>query len=130
MKIENARFLFACSCCHQIFKFYDFTLSGWREPQTYLLKSVLHLQHGYLMQLNVILITELATKSGCLPCGVCTEFGHFDTKLFRYKSTRYQLKSFRDIIKVDSIYRESRFNSNQLNFLSGPTGAKIISVNQ
>ena len=44
------------------------------------------------------------------------EFGHFDTKLFRYKSTRYQLKSFRDIIKVDSKYHESRFNSNQLNF--------------
>ena len=29
--------------------------------------------------INVILVTELATKSVCVPCGVCAEFGHFDT---------------------------------------------------
>ena len=32
-----------------------------------------------------------------------TDFGHFNTKSFRYKSTLCKLKSFRDIIKVDSI---------------------------
>ena len=30
-------------------------------------------------------------------------YGRFDTKSFRYKSIRYKLKSFRDIIEVDSI---------------------------
>jgi len=34
---------------------------------------------------------------------VWTEFGHFNAKPFRYKSIRYKLKLFRDIIKVDSI---------------------------
>ena len=44
---------------------------------------------------------------------VALEIRHFDTKSFRYKSTRYKLKSFRDIIKVDSIHVESRFDSTQ-----------------
>ena len=44
---------------------------------------------------------------------VAVEFGHFDTKSFRCKSTRYKVKSFRVIIKVDSILAEKsiRFNS-------------------
>ena len=38
-----------------------------------------------------------------------TQFGHFNRKSFRYKSTRYKLKSFGVIIKVNSIHVESRF---------------------
>ena len=41
------------------------------------------------------------------------KFGHFDTRSFRDKSTRSKLKSFRVIIKVDSIHVESRFDSTQ-----------------
>ena len=50
------------------------------------------------------------------------------------RSFRYKLKSFRDIIKVDSIHLESRFDSTQLlcaQLFRGPTGAKIaIPVSQ
>ena len=57
-----------------------------------------------------------------------TEFGRFDTSRFD------SLKSFRDIVKVDSIHVESRFDSTQplcSQLFSGPTGAKIaIPVSQ
>ena len=45
--------------------------------------------------------------------GVRREFGRFDTKSFRYKSIRHKLKSFRDIIEVNSIHVESQFDSTQ-----------------
>jgi len=38
------------------------------------------------------------TKDITVKKSVSKEYGHFDTKSFRYKSTRYKLKSFRDII--------------------------------
>ena len=59
---------------------------------------------------------------------VVLEFRYFDTKSFRYKSTRYKLKSFRYIIKVDSIHVESRFDSTQplcSQLFTGPNGVKI-----
>ena len=62
------------------------------------------------------------------------KFGHIDTKSFRNKWTQYKLKWFRDIIKVDLIHVESRFDSTQTlcsQLFSGPTGAKItIPVSQ
>ena len=52
----------------------------------------------------------------------------------RFDTSRLDTKSFRDIIKVDSVHVESRFDSTQplcSQLFSGPTGAKIaISLNQ
>ena len=75
---------------------------------------------------------RIETIKGMTECvcwvSIVLEFGHFDTKSFRYRSTRYKSKSFRDIIKVYSI----QLNLYVLNcFVVRPAGAKIaISVNQ
>ena len=62
------------------------------------------------------------------------EFGHFDAKSFRYKSTWYKLKSFPDIIEVDLIHVESRLDSTQplcSQLSCGSSGAKTaIPVSQ
>ena len=76
---------------------------------------------------NPVVPTFISTSTMVGELVVSSEFGHFDTKSFRYESTRYKLKSFRDI-KVDSIHVESRFGSTQplrSQLFSGPTGAKI-----
>ena len=50
---------------------------------------------------------------------VAVEFGHFDTKSFRCKSTRYKLKSFRGIIKVDSIHVEKSIRRSRILLIPG-----------
>ena len=47
--MENERFSVTCLRCRQNLEFGDFTSSLCKEPLRYLLKSVLHVQHDYLL---------------------------------------------------------------------------------
>ena len=91
---------------------------------------------GRLSTLDAIVVAHDRFHFWLVVCvvGNVSQLGRFDTKLFRYKSIRYKLKSFRDIMKVDSMRVESRFDSTQSlcsQPFSGLTSAKTaIPVSQ
>ena len=124
MKIENARFLFACSCCH---KSSNFMISRCRYAAlaAWLFNAVkCNFNNG------------VSNKER-----LCTLWGLHGVRSFRYKVVSIQVDSIPS--KVVSRHHQSRFDiprksiqfeSTQLlcsQLLSGPTGAKIaISVSQ
>ena len=137
----------------KLLKYENVTSSFGRLCQNIAPRSVPHVQHDYFLHWTNQIIDSWPCRWRCrrqilkslfsqiLPYRsqqkiwqFIAEFGHFDTKSCRYKSTRHKLKSFRAIIKLDSIHIESRFDSTQplrSQPFSGPIGAKIaIPVNQ